>query len=684
MSRIQLLSILILSLVASIAWTIVCGQDMNFDLITYHYYLGYSAFADRLHLDFLPASFQGYQSPLPYALLYFLDYAGMPPFVNASLHAAIHALNLIFLFLLTEQLVEAKPDGRKHITVITFWSLGVIAPVYWSLVGTSFADLLTSVPVLAGLWLIARTLPHTDRLTFHGHWWIAGGATLVGIAAGIRLHNAIYVLGLLCAITFTRFLDSKSRLRAIRTFALAAFAGWLLFFTPWAYQLYQEFGNPLFPLYNGLFQSADFPASNLPIASFRPDNFSDLFTFPFRIATYAPSVYGETSLPDVRPGLLVICLCAFGLQWLFKCARRAGVTATNDAEPVHGSAATTQYRTFILTFFAASAVLWLASSSNGRYGVALFLLGGPLCSVILSWLLPSRYVLIIVAAVLLWQAALQQLFFRQYRPPSTTWGSQYFDWDIPDRLKREPATLLSFGYRTASTLAPRVNPDSSHVNLIGQYTPGPDTAGSDRIKRIIDRHGLVYAVFDLGLIQQKVPDTNAFKTYFADQARIWGLDFGEDPCDLVRLKRPAANWTWFNHIVGINASDQPLAFAVCRLRPNSPADRQQALTQRKNFQKKIARFGAICPQYFGKPLSFIRVHHTWTVTSFATFEMRLDFHDDGVFYLQQGRAPYATLELGWMTGDEIVAYEPDCTKWFSRLSELAAEATRPGNIAKSR
>src|ERR1700741_1072578 len=51
--------------------TLGSGQDLNFDLITYYFYSGFSAFSDRVGLDYLAAGAAGYQSPLPYALLYF-------------------------------------------------------------------------------------------------------------------------------------------------------------------------------------------------------------------------------------------------------------------------------------------------------------------------------------------------------------------------------------------------------------------------------------------------------------------------------------------------------------------------------------------------------------------------------------------------------------------------------------
>jgi hypothetical protein len=181
------------------------GRDLNFDLQVYSYYLGYSAFVDRFALDYLAASFQGYQSPVPYMLLYWLDSVGTPPFINASIHAAIHALNLILLFLLAQSLVGTNASGRDRVTVVAFWLLGAVAPIYWHLVGTSYADLLTSVPVLAGLWLTARAMPGSAPLSTSALWGIAVGAALAGVATGLRVHNVIFVSSLSFALALARF-----------------------------------------------------------------------------------------------------------------------------------------------------------------------------------------------------------------------------------------------------------------------------------------------------------------------------------------------------------------------------------------------------------------------------------------------------------------------------------------------
>jgi hypothetical protein len=128
-------------------------------------------------------------------------------------------------------------------------------------------------------------------------------------------------------------------------------------------------------------------------------------------------------------------------------------------------------------------------------------------------------------------------------------------------------------------------------------------------------------------------------------------------------------WASINRIAGTRANPAPPMLILCELRPSSLPDQQRALEEFTSFALKLEQFGAACPEYFAKPLTYTRVYRRWIVSSFASFEMTFDFEEEGPFYLQQMRPPYVALRLGGLTRDKIVAAEPDCRKWFSRLSQ---------------
>src|SRR4051812_16271861 len=494
--------VVLVSLAASVARTVGGGQDLNFDLITYHYYLGFSAFSDRLALDFLPAGAAGYQSPLPYVLLYFLDSKGVAPMVNAALHACLHALSLVLLFPLTRIVLRGSAYEESRAAWIAFWLLGAVAPIYWQLVGTSFADALTSVLLLGAVWLTAEALPAAARPGSLKR--LAFGACLAGIAVAARVHNAVFVLALGSALLLVRFPDARTYFRFLGVFAGACAGAWLVCFAPWSWRLLHEFGSPIFPLFNGLFASPDYPAVNLPLVSFVPQTALDLLLFPLRMATYQDWRFGEKPYPDVRPALLVLSAAACLVAFVYRSA--TGKTHTREIS---------QARRLVLLYFVGASVLWLVTSSNSRYGMAVLLLAGPVCGALLSTLLRLRYALLIAGAAVLWQLAQQQTYFYQYRWASGPWSERYFDWEVPAELAREPAVYLAFGYKGASTLAPRVHPGSRHTALVAQYSLGLDHPGARRVHDMIDAPvGPIYGVFDYYYTQQSDPAAKSMKTYF--------------------------------------------------------------------------------------------------------------------------------------------------------------------------
>jgi hypothetical protein len=638
-------------LAASVAVTVAAGQDQNFDLITYHFYLGYSAFHQRLAQDFLAASGLGYQSPLPFALLYLLDSLGVPPLLNAALHAALHAVNLLLLFLLTRQLASGTPAHDDRSLLLAFWLAGAMAPIYWNLVGTSFADLLACVPVLGALWLAAGSLGADGAAPARRRLALAGA--LIGLAVALRVHNVVFAAALALALCL---LPGRGKPAALAAFAGAALASWLLAGAPHAWSLYREFGNPVFPFYNGVFRSPDFPPASVAMGILVPPSLGDALSLPFRIAQPRPWVYTEMALADVRPALLLLAAAGAAAAWAQR--RFAGARAAAPAP-----------RRLIVLFFVLGGALWLATSANARFGAALFLLAGPLAGSLLAAFLPRRYALLALGGVLAWQIALQ-LGPRPQRWPSAPWSARYFDWQLPAAAAQAPAVFLSFGSQTASTLAPRVHAASRHANLVGPMPLEVDHPGAQRMRRLIETPGVPrYGVFDFNYTQQSDPAAADVRRYLAAQLRRWGLEFAAQPCRPLELRPPSAGWQRFNQLAGVRGRGAPPRLILCELRAATAGERDGALQEYLAFRQRLAPLAQICPQVLdARSLSAVRVSGMWLVSSLASLEYRLEVADDGAFSMQLLRPPYSTAPLGRVGDGGIMVLDNDCGTWFARLA----------------
>jgi hypothetical protein len=160
-------------------------------------------------------------------------------------------------------------DGGRR-----FWLLGAVAPTYWHLVGTSYADLLTSVPVLAGLWLTARAMA-SSATRVHGRRSrvIAVGAALVGPAVGLRSITRSMPRAC-CARSPWR--DSPRHATGCARSACSALPP-----SPLAAVLramgaarLPRVRQSAFPLLQRRVPLSRFSAANLPLTSFVPDNLS--------------------------------------------------------------------------------------------------------------------------------------------------------------------------------------------------------------------------------------------------------------------------------------------------------------------------------------------------------------------------------------------------------------------------
>ena len=574
MGRAALLTVFCLPAAVCAAWTVYAGKDVNWDLLNYHYYLPFELLAGRLGQDFFAASAQSYLNPIGYVPFYLMVSSGWHSVAVSIVLAVAHSLSIGLLYLLAWRLFARLRGRDRAILSILATALGASTAVYWETVGSSFLDPLLVPPMLAGLLLLVDESPRAARRA------LAAGA-LFGAAAALKYSNAIYVLAALPLALAMPGLSGVARLRACLAYlaggaaALAAMAG------PWLALLMREFGNPVFPLMNGWFQSPYAPAVNMVSERFTPADFTSVLSFPFRMIALDRGLYSENFAPDIRFAALLAAAVALPVV--------AGMRNAPPQSALRGD----DWR--VLAFFAASLVLWLASSANARYGLIVLLIAGVALARIAERLLPAGIARTALAVLLVVQLGTSVMA----SPPrwfiAEPWSLHWLPYDVPERALREPALYVTVEVLPMAVIAPFVHPASSFVNFRGQHSIPSD---SPKLAALLERHRDRVRTLGRGLeLVDGKPREEQLKAYDATLLRI-GYRVNADDCFTISWQRDdadplsrAANW-----LAGGQLPHDPLSVVSCALRAASrkPADNEME----RHVSALFDRMEKACPRLF--------------------------------------------------------------------------------------
>jgi hypothetical protein len=532
--RRPVLALLCVSAALCAAWTVYAGKDLNWDLLNYHYYLPFQLLEGRLQQDFFAASAQSYLNPAGYLPFYLMVSSRWHSVAVSVVLAAAHSLSLPLLYAIAWRLFAHLAQRDRIILSCLATALGASTAVFWATVGTSFLDPLLVPPMLGGLFLLACE-DRSARYPF-----LAG--LLFGAAAALKYSNAIFALAALPLA----FLSGR---RAVAAYIAGGAAAVAVLAGLWLALMWREFGNPLFPVGGAS-------------ARFTPPDFVSALTFPFRMAALDRALYSETFAPDIRLAALVIAAVV-----LPTVAFRRKVSTLQHAD----------WR--VLGFFAAAAVLWLATSANARYGMMVLLLAGVCLARVAERLLPPGAARIALGVLL----AVQLITSAVAAPPrwfiAEPWSRHWFPYEAPQRAQREPALYLTLETLPMAVVAPFVHPASSFVNLRGQHSIAPD---SPRLAALLERHrGRVRVAGRLLELADGVPQPSQVRAYDGTLARIgYRLDSAE--CFTIEWRRDdddfvsrAANW-----ISRTPPTSEPLSIVSCGLQP-APRDPAQAERERQ-------------------------------------------------------------------------------------------------------
>lgn len=343
------IAIVVCSLLAGALYTYAIGEDVNWDWQNYHEYNVWAVLNGRYHLDVVPPGFQTYFNPIVYFPVYYLRHFFPSPY-GLMIIGAIHGLNLALVWLFVRVVLR---DAANVAAIAAAVVIAAFGPMTLSEVGTSFSDVLLALPVIGGFLLILSA----DRSPTANHL-LAG--LLIGAAVGLKLTNIVYAIGAAAAV-----LAATRPLGATVLLGLGGLAGAALIGGEWCLITWRDTGNPIFPLFNAVFQSGEVVPINLMDAQFMPRSLLDAMAYPF-YWLMGDHRGAEHPFRDARFAI-VTTLFALGLG--ARIARRGAIFTQRDLQ--------------FVVLFSVSYLAWLGLFAIQRYAVVLELLCGPLIVLLL-------------------------------------------------------------------------------------------------------------------------------------------------------------------------------------------------------------------------------------------------------------------------------------------------------------
>lgn len=242
----------------AVFYTYGAGQDFNFDLRNYHYYAGYSLLHGTYSTDLAAADLQSFLHPAANVISYLAFSSLAFPF-GAWLILLLQLLLLPVLIKIAAEIGKGvrQPDTTDSLFIrIAALSLCILAPLWWSELGTSFSSSTTAVLLLAGVLYLLRGI---NDVSIRSNFLLSG--VLIGLAAGLKLTNAPFALSAIAAYALVNLRLNRSSVTNGVMLGLGLFVGFSS--TAWWYlYLYHDWQSPLYPLYNGIFRSPYFDFFN--------------------------------------------------------------------------------------------------------------------------------------------------------------------------------------------------------------------------------------------------------------------------------------------------------------------------------------------------------------------------------------------------------------------------------------
>jgi hypothetical protein len=488
--------------------SVILGPDNNWDLRYYHLYAPWAYLHHRYLYDVGPAQYQGFFNPTADFLFYALTSSRLNGFprIVAFIMGVVHGINAALIFTIAAHVL--RPLRRVEGLILTAVAVlvGVSGTGFVSLLGVTTNDLIDSIFVLASLLGVLKV---AERAGEPADW--AWPGLWLGIAFGLKYTAVVFIPGL-ALIAFIAAVRQRSA-RGLMVFGIAAMLGSLVAAGHHSLTLWRDFGSPVFPLFNNIFQSPYYDPVALRDGQFLPRDFWQAVAYPWFWAQTNRGLVSELQFRDWRGAIAYAAIVA-GLLML-----AAGYARWKHLRD--GAFAETRDLGLVFIFVIVSYFAWEFGFSVYRYAVTLEMLTGVVTMGALIWLFTDPRLRVVISLVLLSIVTTMTVYPDWGRGE---YGDRYVDIRVPP-LPGNSVVLIA-SWEPAAYFIPFAEPTAQYLSIENNYLElSQNNKLASEVKRLMQTPGRPKFVVSVGDFDRN--GLNALLEQF-------GLRLSALPCQPIR------------------------------------------------------------------------------------------------------------------------------------------------------
>lgn len=250
--RAECVLVCLLGWLAFVAVPLGLGQvSLGWDALNHHVYLGWNAERSRLAQDFWAASSQSYQYPYTYWPLYKMAVLGWSGLWAGAVLGTLNALVLPALWMVARVCIPG-PAPFDTLIRMAGVAMACLSGVLLSLLDATQNDLAAAIPLVWAFALALWPLRTGAKPLSVGYAVVLAG-WLAGVSVAIKLSSGPLAI-LMPLLWLCQPGPWWLRLRRAALGSAMTVLGYVVAYAPWGWQLWQQFGSPTYPMYEGFWQ----------------------------------------------------------------------------------------------------------------------------------------------------------------------------------------------------------------------------------------------------------------------------------------------------------------------------------------------------------------------------------------------------------------------------------------------